>query len=315
MSEEIVLEKAALEVAKNASIPPLIYTLPVEQGRKVFEDAQNSYVYMYPANIKMSSINTNCHGYVNVYIVTPSYYSQIKNVIFYIHGAGWVFGSFHTHEKLVRELAYRTNSVVIFPEYTRSPEARFPVAIEQCYSILNQIPNILKYNNIVAQQNSLIVAGDSVGGNMVIAMTFLCKYKSGPKICKQLLYYPVTDDNFNTNSYIEFATGYYLYRDGMKWFWDNYEPDLQKRNNILMSPLKANLEELHQFPDTMILNGEADVLRDEGEHFANKLRKAENNITQIRFQGMIHDFVVLHSLDQTNACRAAMDISTSWINQ
>lgn len=315
MSEEIVLEKAALEVAKNASIPPLIYTLPVEQGRKVFEDAQNSYVYMYPANIKMSSINTNCHGYVNVYIVTPSYYSQIKNVIFYIHGAGWVFGSFHTHEKLVRELAYRTNSVVIFPEYTRSPEARFPVAIEQCYSILNQIPNILKYNNIVASQNSLIVAGDSVGGNMVIAMTFLCKYKSGPKICKQLLYYPVTDDNFNTNSYIEFATGYYLYRDGMKWFWDNYEPDLQKRNNILMSPLKANLEELHQFPDTMILNGEADVLRDEGEHFANKLRKAGNNITQIRFQGMIHDFVVLHSLDQTNACRAAMDISTSWINQ
>lgn len=314
MSEKVVLEKAAYEVAKESSVPPLIYQIPVEKGRKRLEDAQDSYVYMCPAHIKENVFDTRCHGNIKVYIVTPEYYTNLENIIFYIHGAGWVFGSFHTHEKLVRELAYRTNSVLIFPEYTRSPEVRFPVAIEQCYSLLNQIPSILKFNSISAPINKLIVAGDSVGGNMAVSMSLLSKFQNGPKIMKQLLYYPVTNDNFNTHSYIEFATGYYLYRDGMRWFWNNYEPNLNRRNNILATPLKANMEQLKDLPDTMIINGQADVLRDEGEDFANKLRQANNNVTQATFQGIIHDFVMLNSLDQTNSCRGAMDLSTSWIN-
>ena len=234
----------------------------MNEGREKLEEAQNSPVFMYPADIQVDLVNAGKHGDVNVYVVVPSYYQAVRNVIFYIHGAGWVFGSFHTHEKLVRELAYRTNSVVIFPEYSRSPEARFPVAIEQCYSVLNQIPNILRKNKIVANMDTLTVAGDSVGGNMAIAMTMISKFENGPRIHKQLLYYPVTNDNFNTKSYLMFASGYYLYRDGMKWFWDQYEPDVQKRNSILASPLKASIELLRNIPDAMILNGEADVLRD-----------------------------------------------------
>lgn len=315
MSSRVVLEKAACKVAKQNSVPPLIFQLPIEKGREVLENAQNMEVYMYPTNIQEDIIDTSKHGAIKVYTIIPSYYESVRNIIFYIHGAGWFFGSFHTHEKLVRELAYRTNSVVIFPEYTRSPEAKFPVAIEQCYSILNQIPNILKCKKINANINTLTVAGDSVGGNMAIAMTLMSKFQKGIKIHKQLLYYPVTNHNFNTNSYYEFANGYYLYRDGMKWFWNQYEPNLRKRNSILMAPLKASLEQLRDMPDAMILNGEADVLRDEGEAYANKLREAGNDVTAIRFQGMIHDFVMLNSLDQTNACRAAMDVSTSWINR
>lgn len=315
MSQKIVLEKAACEVAKQSSKPPLIFRLPVEKGREVLENAQNMPVYMYPTNIQVETMDILKHGCIKVYTVIPSYYEKTRNVIFYIHGAGWVFGSFHTHEKLVRELAYRTNSVVIFPEYTRSPEAKFPVAIEQCYTILNQIPSLLKSKNINANLNTLTVAGDSVGGNMAIAMTFMSKCQKGIKIHKQLLYYPVTNDNFNTSSYCEFASGYYLYREGMKWFWNQYEPNWKKRNNILATPLKASLEELRNMPDAMILNGEADVLRDEGEAYANRLREACNDVTAIRFQGMIHDFVMLNSLDQTDACRAAMDASTCWINR
>lgn len=315
MNQKIVLESAACQVAKSSSIAPLIFQLPPKQGRKVLEELQDSPVYKYPATIKINLIDTKEYGNINVYIVTPSYYEPIRNIIFYIHGAGWVFGSFHTHEKLVRELAYRTNSVVIFPEYTRSPEVRFPVAIKQCYCVLNQIPNILSCNNIIANMNTLTVAGDSVGGNMAIAMTLMSKFENGPIIHKQLLYYPVTNDNFNTPSYIEFATGYYLYRDGMKWFWNQYEPDQTARNSIYATPLKATLQQLSGLPDAMILNGEADVLRDEGEAYANKLREACNDVTALQFQGMIHDFVMLNSLDQTNACRAAMDVSTCWINR
>lgn len=315
MNTRVVLEKAACEVAKQSSIPPLIFQLPIEKGRETLEKVQSTPVYMCPANIQVDTMNTQRHGCIKVYTIIPSYYANMRNIIFYIHGAGWVFGSFHTHEKLVRELAYRTNSVVIFPEYTRSPEARFPVAIEQCYSIMNQIPSILAQKKISANINTLTVAGDSVGGNMAISMTFMSKMKKGIKIHKQLLYYPVTNDNFNTNSYHEFASGYYLYRDGMKWFWNQYAPNFKERNSILVTPLKASLEQLKHMPDAMILNGEADVLRDEGEAYANQLRRACNDITAIQFQGIIHDFVMLNSLDQTNACRSAMDISTSWLNR
>jgi acetyl esterase/lipase len=315
MNSKVILEKAACEVAKQNSIPPLIFQLPVEEGRRRLEEAQNSPVYMYPANIQVDHIHTGCYGTIPVYIVLPNYAQKTRNIIFYLHGAGWVFGSFHTHEKLVRELAYRTNSVVIFPEYTRSPEAKFPVAIEQCYSLLAQIPEIVKHHQISVNLDTLTVAGDSVGGNLAIGMTLLAKFQNGPKIHKQLLYYPVTNDDFETNSYKEFATCYYLYREGMIWFWNQYEPDKQKRNSILATPLKASLEQLYDLPDAMILNGEADVLRDEGEAYANRLREACNEVTAIRFQGMIHDFVMLNSLDQTNACRAAMDVSTDWINR
>lgn len=149
MNEKVVLEKAACEVSKQSAKPPFIFQLPVAEGRRKLEEAQDMPVYLYPVEIEVDCIDTMGYGSIPVYIVIPSYYEKVRNVIFYTHGAGWVFGSFHTHEKLVRELAYRTNSVIIFPEYTRSPEARSPVAIEQCYSILNQIPEILKYHHIL----------------------------------------------------------------------------------------------------------------------------------------------------------------------
>ena len=314
MNTNVILEKEAYELAKSSSKPPFIFQLPVNEGRKILETAQSSHICMCNCNTLKNCIDTKKYGHVNTYIIIPSYFRPIRNIIFYIHGAGWTFGSYHTHEKLVKELSYRTNSVVIFPEYSLSPEAKFPTSINQCYFILNNIPNILISNNIVANLDTLTVAGDSVGGNMATVMTIMSKFENGIKISKQLLFYPVTDDNFNTNSYLEFSNGYYLYRDSMIWFWNQYAPDLSKRNPILATPLKASLKQLSNLPNTLIINGEADVLRDEGLAYANKLRKAGNNVTSIQIQGIIHDFVMLNSLDNTNACRVAMNISTSWIN-
>ncbi|MGY0230112.1 alpha/beta hydrolase, partial [Levilactobacillus brevis] len=234
-------------------------------------------------------------------------------VIFYIHGAGWVFGSAKTHDKLVRELAVRTHSVVVFPEYTLSPEAKYPTAIEQNYAVLQQLPEIAKDENFDVDR--LTVAGDSVGGNMATVMTLMTKQRQGIKINQQLLYYPVTDANFDTPSYNQFADNYYLTKEGMQWFWDQYTTDPKQRAEITASPLRASLDELKDLPAAMILNGEADVLRDEGEAYANKLREAGVAVTQVQFQGMIHDFVMVNSLDDTHATRAAMDLSTSWVLQ
>lgn len=139
---------------------------------------------------------------------------DIRNVIFYIHSAGGVFGSFHTHEKLVRELSARTNSLVVFPKYTRSPEAKYPTAIEQCYFILSHLWKIIGNLCFAAKRDTLTVAGDSVGGNISIAMTLMRKMCGGPNIQKPLLYYPVTNGCFNTPPYRQFAVNYYLLLSG-----------------------------------------------------------------------------------------------------
>lgn len=315
MKRNVILEPEAEAVCDAAAIPPRIYQLPPAQGREVLEKAQDSPVYMYPAQIDSMMVNTGTWGRIPLYVVIPHTIRKPENVIFYIHGAGWVFGSFHTHEKLVRELAARTGCIVVFPEYSRSPEARYPTAIEQCYSVLCQLNEIIWHVGYKMNRNTLTIAGDSVGGNMTIAMTLLAKDRKGPRIHKQLMYYPVTNACFNTESYCEFAEDYYLYRDGMIWFWNQYTMSRRDRNEITASPLRACIEQLQNLPEAMILNGQADVLRDEGEAFAEKLRLAKVPVTALRFQAIIHDFVMLNSLDQTRACRAAMDASTEWINR
>lgn len=309
------LEPAAEQVCDQSSIPPLIFQLPPAKGREILERIQDSPVCKCPAAISSCCVDTGKWGEITVYFISPEEICPSTNVIFFIHGAGWVFGSLHTHEKLVRELAARTNSVVVFPEYSLSPEAKYPTAIEQCYATLCMLPRLLEQQHLNVRLTTLTVAGDSVGGNMATVMTILASMRHGPKIHKQLLYYPVTNACFNTCSYRQFAVNYYLYRAGMQWFWDQYTACNRERCQITASPLCAAVEQLKGLPPAMILNGQADVLRDEGEAYAEKLRKAGVSVTQMRFQAIIHDFVMLNSLDQTNACRAAMDASTEWINR
>lgn len=312
MKRCIPLEAAAEAVCEQSSIPPLIFQLPPEQGREVLEKAQDSPVHLYPADISTIEVDTGRWGALPVYLVMPQGPAP-RHAIFYIHSAGWVFGSFHTHEKLVRELAARTGSLVVFPEYSRAPEARYPTAIEQCYYLLSHLWEIVEDRCPDLDRGTLTVAGDSVGGNMAVAMTLMAKERSGPKIQKQLLYYPVTNACFDTPSYRQFATGYYLYRAGMQWFWDQYTASEADRARPTASPLRASIDCLRGSPDTMIVNGQADVLRSEGEALGERLRCAGAEVTWLCIPGIIHDFVMLNALDQTKACRMAMDASTAWI--
>lgn len=319
MKKRISLEKEAEAVCISSAKPPLIYQMPPQQGRIRLNEAQNSPVYMYPATIKDTIFKKDVvfdekWGDFKIYLVSPNHFKKINNIILYIHGAGWVFGNFHTHEKLVRELCVRTNSYVIFPEYSLSPEVKYPTAIEQCYSLLNSLPEILPFD-IKYALDRLIIAGDSVGGNMTAVMTLLSKFRNGAKIYKQLLFYPVTNANFDTQSYMEFATGYYLTRAGMMWFWDQYTKSQTDRNQITASPLRASIEQLSGLPQAMIITDEADVLRDEGEAYGDKLRSAGVDVTAIRVKAITHDFVMLNALDQTKACRIAMDAAVEWINR
>jgi len=313
MTNRISLEKEALDFSIANEAHPRIYEVEPTQGRDILNSVQDSEIKKEYVDIEDVEMDTGKWGKINVRFIRPAGNKSVLPVIYYIHGAGWVFGNAHTHDKLVRELAVRTNSVVVFPEYTLSPEAKYPTAIEQDYSVLQQLPNLAASKNLNIAK--LTVAGDSVGGNMATVMTIMTKQRGGLPISQQLLYYPVTDANFETESYNTFADNYYLTKEGMEWFWNKYTTDEKERAEITASPLRATLDDLKGLPAAMILNGEADVLRDEGEAYARKLRDAGVEVTQLQFQGMIHDFVMLNNLDQTKAARAAMNLSTNWINE
>jgi acetyl esterase/lipase len=228
-------------------------------------------------------------------------------VILYIHGAGWVFGNAHTHDRLVRELAAGADAAVVFPEYDLSPEARYPVAVEQNFAVARWITDQDPSGGLDGAR--LAVAGDSVGGNMAAALTLLAKQRGGVPLRHQVLFYPVTDASFDTGSYQQFATGYFLRRDGMQWFWDQYTTDEAERAQITASPLRATTDQLTGLPPALVITAEADVLRDEGEAYAGKLRQAGVPVTAVRFQGIIHDFVMLNALRTTHAAEAAITLA------
>jgi acetyl esterase len=157
--------------------------------------------------------------------------------------------------------------------------------------------------------------GDSVGGNMAIALTLLAKQRGGVTFRQQVLLYPVADAKFDTASYLQFAEGYFLRREAMQWFWDEYAPDEARRDEITASPLRASLHDLAGLPPALVINGEADVLRDEGEAFACNLRAAGVPVTAVRYQGIIHDFVMLNTLRETHAADAAINQAIAFLSR
>ncbi|MER6278192.1 MULTISPECIES: alpha/beta hydrolase [unclassified Streptomyces] len=302
-----VLEPAAAAFAEATANPPYLFDLPPAEGRKAVDEVQSGDSGKPAVDEEWITVQGGPTGTVRARIVRPAGVAGTLPVVLYIHGAGWVFGSARTHDRLVRELAVGARAAVVFPEYDLSPEARYPVAIEQNYAVARWIEQEGAAKDLDGTR--LAVAGDSVGGNMTAALTLMAKERGGPALAQQVLFYPVTDANFDTPSYHQFATGYFLRRDGMRWFWDQYTTDESERAQITASPLRATVEQLRGLPPALVVTGEADVLRDEGEAYANKLREAGVAVTSVRFQGVIHDFVMLDALRETQAAGAAIDLA------
>jgi acetyl esterase len=298
-----VLEPAAQAFAEATASPPFLPELGPVEARKVLDDVQSSEIAKPDVDEVWVKVPGGPAGDVDVRVVRPPGPTEDLPVIIYTHGAGWVLGNAHTHDRLVRELVVGTGAAVVFPEYTRSPEARYPQAIEECWTAASWVAA----NNAEGLDGScMAIAGDSVGGNLAIALTLLAKQRGGVTFRQQVLFYPVTDARFDTGSYSQFAEGYFLRRDAMQWFWDQYAPDEAQRDEIMASPLRASIDQLAGLPPALVINGEADVLRDEGEAYANRLRQAGVPVTAIRYQGIIHDFVMLNALRETHAADAAI---------
>ncbi|WP_264925819.1 alpha/beta hydrolase [Streptomyces sp. A012304] len=302
-----VLEPAARAFAEATANPPYLFELPPAEGRKAVDEVQSGDIDKPAVDEEWITVPGGPTGSVRARLVRPAGRTGILPVILYIHGAGWVFGNAHTHDRLVRELAAGTDAAVVFPEYDLSPEVRYPVALEQNYTVARWITEQGSAHGLDGTR--LAVAGDSVGGNMTAALTLLAKERGGPHLTHQVLFYPVTDAAFDTPSYHQFAQGYFLRRDGMRWFWDQYTTDTAERDQPTASPLRATTEQLTGLPPALVVTAEADVLRDEGEAYAARLRTAGVPVTAVRFQGVIHDFVMLNALRSTHAAEAAITLA------
>jgi acetyl esterase len=299
----VVLEPASQAFVEATANPPFLYELTPAEARKVLDDVQAAPIDKLPVEDRWITVPADV-GDVRVRIVRPPDAVGALPVVLYMHGGGWVLGNAGTHDRLVRELAVGTGAAVVFVEYDRSPEARYPVAIEQGYATAQWITREGAAHGL--DPENMAIAGDSVGGNMTAALALMASDRGDVSFVHQSMYYPVTDAAMDTGSYDQFAEGYFLTAKAMAWFWDCYCPDVDRRAEPYASPLRATDEQLAGLPPALLIVDEADVLRDEGEAYAARLRRAGVAVTAVRYDGITHDFMMLNPLSDTHATRAAV---------
>lgn len=290
-----------------------IYELSPADARNVLLKIQDVPVNKLEADTANILIPVGPSGHTNIQIVRPKDNNAQLPAIMYFHGGGWILGDEKTHDRLVREIANGAQVAVMVVDFKRSPEATYPVAVEEAYAACKYVAENDKSLNVDASK--LVVAGDSVGGNMATVTAILAKERGGPKIAYQVLFYPVTDANFETDSYNEFANGYWLTKEAMKWFWNAYAPDVNDRKKHTVSPLLASLDQLEGLPPALVITNEYDVLRDEGEAYAHKLIEAGVKTTAIRLLGTIHDCLLLNAIADSTAVRGAISIAVNKLKE
>jgi len=295
--------QAFLEALAAGGGKPLEQLSP-KDARAVLTGAQASVkVDLSGVEIAERTIEVNGQT-VMLKIVRPANVKGELPVFMFFHGGGWVLGDFPTHQRLIRDLVVGSGAVAVYVDYTPSPEAQYPTAINQAYAATRWVAEHGKQIGVDGKR--LAVAGNSVGGNMAAVVALMAKEQKTPALRFQLLLWPVTDAAFEDGSYQQFAEGHFLTKNMMQWFWDNYTTDATQRAQIHASPLRATTEQLRGLPAALVQTAEFDVLRDEGEGYARKLDAAGVPVTAVRYNGMIHDFGLLNPLNQIPEVRAAM---------
>jgi acetyl esterase len=305
-----VLESAAQAVVEATADPQFLKSMGAAGARAFLNQLQAEPVGKLPVDEQWVTVAADV-GDVRVRLSRPAGVRETLPVILYMHGGGWILGNAGTHDRLVRELAVGAGAALAFVEYTNSPEARYPVAIEQGYATAQWI--VREGADYGLDATRIAVAGESVGGDMTAALSLMAKERGDVTFIQASMYYPVTDAAMDTDSYSEFEKGWYLSRVAMEWFWDAYAPDPAQRAEITCSPNKATIEQLRGLPPTLLFVDEADVLRDEGESYAAKLRAAGVAVTTVRYPGVVHDFMLLNSMTDTYATRAAISQAVAYL--
>ena len=295
--------KAFLKVLNSAGGPPLEALHPLK-AREVLVNAQAS-VPVDLSGIEESEKTITADGYtIKLNIVRPKGVKGTLPVFMFIHGGGWVLGDYPTHKRMVRDLVTLAGCAGVFVNYTPTPDARYPQAVNEIYAATKWVAE--HGDEIEVDGKNLAVVGNSVGGNMTAVTALKAKEKGGPAIKLHIMMWPVADANFETESYKQFGENRFLTTPLMKWMFDLYAADAQ-RQEIYVSPLQATLAQLKGLPPALIQVAESDILRDEGEAYGRKLDEAGVKVTTVRYDGMIHDFGLLNGLAEEPAVRSLFE--------
>lgn len=288
-----------------ADAPPLESQSPPEARAGALAGQRAAQAVLKPVRIQEQRLPIGPGGEVLVRIVRPEASSGTLPAVMYFHGGGWVLGDRISYDRTTRDLAHASGAAVVFVEYTRSPEARYPVALEEAYAATAWIAE--HGLELGLDGTRLAVAGDSAGGNLATAAALLAKRRGGPRLLQQVLFYPSLDAGFDTPSYEQFTDGFFLTRSQMQWFWNHYAPDRSARTEPTAAPLRATTEELAGLPPALVITAEADVLRDEGEAYARKLVEAGVPVVAVRYLGAVHSFTAQDPLAASPLTRAAIN--------
>lgn len=215
-------------------------------------------------------------------------------MLVYFHGGGFVIGDLDTEDNLCRSLANGACCIVVSVDYRLAPEHRFPAAVEDAFAATKWVAD--NANNIKGDSTRMAVGGTSSGGNLAVVVVIMSRDQGGPSLRYQLLINPGSFNysRYDTKSYQSYANGYFLTKGDVEWLSNQYVNCDEDRLNHLVSPLLV--PDLSGLPPALIITSEFDVLRDDGESYAKRLKKAGVSARYIRYKGMIHGFMGMYGL-------------------
>jgi len=280
--------KALLEQLGADPEAPRLIDLPPAGGREMYRAMANMLDLQGVAIGKIEDRTIpGPAGDIPVRLYTPVAAGGTCPALIYYHGGGWVIGDLDTHDALCRTLANEAGCKVIAVDYRLAPEHPFPAAFDDSYAAVKWVE--ANASEIGIDPNRIAVAGDSAGGNLAAAVCQKAKADKTPRIAFQLLIYPVTDAPRGTQSYKDFAEGYFLEAEGMDWFWNHYVTSAgADPKDPRAAPLHA--ASLAGLPPAYVVTAGFDVLRDEGKAYAEALKKAGVDVEYVNYEGMIHGF-------------------------
>jgi len=275
------------------------------EARQAYEAMQAADGGLKPAQVDRRWIPARAGEPLATQIVRPRHPNKLRPGIVYFHGGGWVLGSFQTHERLVRELAVATDTAVVVVEYSRAPEAMFPVAVEQAYSAVSCIAEYGVEFGIASEGDGskLAVMGDGVGANLATAVAMLAKYRRGPRLSAQILVSPFLDATAQCQE------------DSGQPFWEAYSPDAEQRKHPMVSPLLASVGTLRDLPSAFIVTGGRGAARDQGSAYRQKLMQAGVEVTAASYPDAKHDFLVRNSAATSSAAKEGLAFAAAAIGR
>ena len=303
--------KEYLKVLNSGDTP--VESLPPAEARKVLEDAQSS------VNVDLSGIDEEekiieTDGFkIVINITRPKNTKEKLPVFIFLHGGGWVLGDYPTHRRLVRDIVVESGFASVFVNYTRSPEGKFPQALDEIYAVTKWVAE--NGDQINVDGKKLAVIGNSVGGNMTIATSIRAKQNNGPEIKCQILMWPYSNAATDADSYIEYGEQRFLTTPLMKWMRDNYIRTPEDYKNPFISPVIAEKDQLRGLPPTLIEVAENDILRDDGETLGRHLDEAGVYVTTVRFNGVIHDWGLLNGFAEIAPVQSLVLLSAAMLKK